>query len=178
MKTKIEVKGEIESREDLEKWMGEYARAELALRDAKLERDRAVTAAREAFEAREPVLKTALEAAFKQLELWARSNPEAFKGAKTLELVQGRIGYRTGMPRVSLPRGTDEEELCGRMECTEAGEFVRRVPMLDKQKVIRTASSEEPAEKAKAAFLAKQYGVLVRQTERFFAESRQEKPAE
>ncbi|MBR1836412.1 MAG: host-nuclease inhibitor Gam family protein [Kiritimatiellae bacterium] len=178
MRTKTDTRGEIETPQDLEKWMGEYARASLALRDARLERDRAVTAAREAYEAREPELRLAVEAAFKQLELWGRRHPEAFEPKKSLELVQGRIGFRTGTPRVSLPRGVDEEALCCQLELAGEGEWVRRSPALDKQAILRVAASEDEVDKARLARLAETYGIRVRQEERFFAEAREEKSDE
>ncbi len=175
MRRNTEVKGEVETREDLEKAMGDYARADLALRAAKVEKERAIQEARERYEAVEPALKAAAEAAFKQLELWARLHPEAFDEKKSLELVQGRIGFRTGMPRVYTPRGMDEEKLCEALENHGFGAVVRTVRELDRQEAIRLSASANEAEKHLSERLAAEFGIRVKQGERFYAEAREEK---
>ena len=174
MKKSIDIKGAIESREDLEKCMGEFAQARLALEGARLEKEAALKAAREEFEAVEPALKAAVEAPFKQLELWARMHPEAFDGRKSLELVQGTIGFRTGQPRVVLPRGCDEAQLCAALQGDGLGRFVRMVPTLDRDAVIRAARDEKDAPWDDAARLAQKHGVRVSQAERFYAEERKD----
>lgn len=172
-KTSIEVKGAIESREDLEAAMGEYARAALALEGAKVEMEARLQEAREEFEARLPVLKTAAEAAFKPLELWARRHPEQFAQRRSLELVHGRIGFRTGQPRVSLRRGTDEEALCRAMRLGGAAEFVRERLEIDREAAIRAFAAADADAAARQRVLSN-WGVRVSQTERFFAEPREE----
>lgn len=174
MKKSIDIKGAIESREDLEKCMGEFARARLALEGAKLEKEARLKEAREGFEAVEPALKAAVEAPFKQLELWARMHPEAFDGRKSLELVHGTIGFRTGQPRVVLPRGCDEEALCAALRDGGLGRFVRMVPVLDREEVIRAARSDAPEDGAWPERLSREFGVRVSQAERFYAEERRD----
>lgn len=175
MKKSIDIKGAIESREDLEKCMGEFAQARLALEGAKLEKEARLKEAREEFEAVEPALKAAVEAPFKQLELWARMHPDAFDGKRSLELVQGTIGFRTGQPRVALPRGCDEAALCLELQAAGLGRFVRTVPVLDREEVIRAARSDAPEDSAWPARLSKEFGIRVSQAERFFAEERRDK---
>ena len=169
MKKSIDIRGAIESREDLERAMGEFAQARLALEGARLEKE-----AREEFEAVEPALKAAVEAPFKQLELWARMHPEAFDGKKSLELVQGTIGFRTGQPRVVLPRGCDEERICAELKNAGLGGLVREVPTLDREAVIRLARSEDAADRKASSQLAAAFGVRVSQAERFYAEERKD----
>ena len=174
MRKSIEVKGGIETREELERAMGDWARADLALRSARVEKERAIQAARERYEQVEPALKAAAEAAFRQLELWARLHPEQFRDRKSLELVQGTIGFRTGMPRVSAPRGMDEDRLCEALANHGFAAVVRTARELDRQEVIRFAGSEKESERHFAERLAAEFGIRVRQGERFYAEAREE----
>ena len=174
MKKSIDIKGAIESREDREKARGEFAQARLALEGARLEKEARLKEAREEFEAVEPALKAAVEAPFKQLELWARIHPEAFDGRKSLELVQGTIGFRTGQPRVVLPRGCDEAQLCAELQGDGLGRFVRMVPTLDREELLRCARSDAPEDSAWPERLSKGYGIRVSQAERFYAEERKD----
>ena len=88
-KKSIEVKGAIESREELERAMGEYAAATLALEGAKLEMEARLQAVREEYEQVLARLKLQQEVPFKQLELWARRHPEQFEAKRSMDLVHG-----------------------------------------------------------------------------------------
>jgi phage host-nuclease inhibitor protein Gam len=177
MKKSIEVKGGIDTREELERAMGEYAAATLALEACRVEMEDNLRRIRDEYEQELAGLKLAAEAPFKQLELWARRHPEAFEGRKSLELTHGTIGYRTGMPRVTLKRGTDENALCGLLEAHGYARAVRVAKELDKEEIIRCARSESEAEKHFAEGLASEFGLKVSQTERFYAEARRDEEA-
>lgn len=174
MKKSIEVKGAIETREELERTMGEYAAAQIGLERSKAEMEARILAVRQEFEAELATLKLAAEAPFKQLELWARTHPEAFADRRSLELVHGTIGYRTGMPRVSLKRGTDENKLCEALANQGCDRVVRTVRELDRDEIIRLARSENEAERHMAEHLAADFGLKVSQTERFFVDAKEE----
>ena len=175
MKKSIEVKGAIETREELEKTMGDYAASTLALEALKLEMEAKLLEIRKGYEADAAALKLAAEAPFKQLELWARMHPDAFEGKKSLELTHGTIGYRTGMPRVTVKRGVDEKTLCELLENHGYARAVRSVKELDKDEIIRSARSEDPADRAFAERVSREFGLRVSQTERFYAEARKDK---
>lgn len=174
-RTNVEIKGAIETREELEKTMGEFAAAEVALAAQKAEMEARILEIRKEYEEATAALKLAAEAPFKQLELWARRHPEAFGEKKTLELLHGSIGFRTGMPRVSLKRGLDEEALCQALENAGCGKVVRTVRELDKAEIIRLAAATGEAEKFFSQNLAREFGLKVSQTERFFAAAKEEK---
>ena len=173
-KKSIEVKGAIESREELERAMGEYAAATLALEARKVEMENALREVRDEYEQELAGLKLAAEVPFKQLELWARRHPEQFEAKRSMDLVHGSIGYRTGMPRVSVKRGTDENALCELLENHGYGRAVRVAKELDKEEIIRCARSESEEEKHFAEGLASEFGLKVSQTERFYAEARRD----
>ena len=173
-KTSIEVKGGIETREELERAMGEYAAAQIGLEKCKAEMEERIHEVRQDYEARLAALKLAAEAPFKQLELWARLHPEEFAERKSLELTHGTIGFRTGMPRVTVRRGTDEDELCQLLESHGCDRVVRKVRELDRAEIVRLAGSGNEIERKFSAHLAEGFGLRVSQTERFYAEAREE----
>lgn len=173
-KTSIEVKGAVETRDELERTMGEYAAATLAVEARRTEMEDRLRAVRDEYEQDLAALRLAAEVPFKQLELWARRHPEAFEGRRSLELVHGTIGYRTGMPRVAVKRGTDEDRLCELLESHGYARAVRTVRELDKEEIIRCARSEDGAERHFADGLAAEFGLRVSQTERFYAEARRD----
>ena len=177
-KTSIEVKGAIESREELERAMGEYAAATLALEARKVEMENALREVRDEYEQDLAGLKLAAEVPFKQLELWARRHPEQFEAKRSMDLVHGSIGYRTGMTRVSVKRGADEEALCKALENAGCERVVRTVRQLDREEIIRLAGSDLAAEKLLSERLAAEFGLKVSQTERFFATAREDKSDE
>lgn len=174
MKKSIEVKGAIETREELEKTMGDYAAATLALEALKVEKEAKLLEVRKGYETDEAALKLAAEAPFKQLELWARTHPEAFEGKKSLDLLHGTIGYRTGMPRVTVKRGIDERTLCDLLESHGFSRAVRATKELDKDEIIRSARNDDERDKLFAESLATEFGLKVSQTERFYAEARKD----
>lgn len=174
MKKSIEVKGAIETHEELERTMGEYAAAQIGLERSKAEMEARILEVRKEFETELAALKLAAEAPFKQLELWARTHPEEFRDRKSVELVHGTIGYRTGMPRVTVKRGTDEDGLCKTLESHGFDLVVRTVRELDKAEIIRLAGSEKEVERHFAEDLARDFGLKVSQTERFFADAKEE----
>lgn len=174
MKKSIEVKGGIETREELERAMGEYAAATLALAAKKAEMDMKLDEVRNGYERDFAALKLAAEAPFKQMDLWARQHPEEFADRKSIELTHGTIGFRTGMPRVTVKRGTDEDELCALLESHGCDRVVRRVRELDRAEIIRLSGSENEVERRFAAHLAEDFGLKVSQTERFFADAKEE----
>jgi len=170
----IEVKGAIETREELERTMGEYAAAQIGLERSKAEMEARILEVRKEFETELAAFKLAAEAPFKQLELWARTHPEEFRDRKSVELVHGTIGYRTGMPRVTVKRGTDEEKLCEALAGRGCDRVVRTVRELDRDEIIRLARSENAVERHLAEHLAADFGLKVTQTERFFADAKEE----
>ena len=174
MKKSIEVKGAIETREELERTMGEYAAAQIGLERSKAEMEARILEVRKEFETELAALKLAAEAPFKQLELWARTHPEEFQGRKSVELTHGTIGFRTGMPRVTVKRGTDEDGLCKALAAQGCDRVVRTVRELDRDEIIRLARSENEVERHLAEHLARDFGLKVSQTERFFADAKEE----
>lgn len=162
----------IKGRDDLEGVFGEYAAAVIerdALKAAMEERIRVI---RTEYEAQFARIGEAADALLEDIEAWAAGHPEMFAEKKSMEMLHGTIGFRTGTPRVALPRGADEGELA--IEMSEAGlvQYVRTHLELDKQRIIADCTRDEDGDENAAVLAA--YGVKVKQSERFFAEVKRE----
>lgn len=174
-----EIGSGIATREELEAEMDRYAAARIAEAAEKAAMEEDVRLAREKHEESLAARKAEAEASFRVLERWARANPGAFAEKKSLELVHGRIGFRTGMPRLSVPRGADEAALCEALLASGLAEAVRTERRLDASRIIALAAAAQGTAAAETyARLRAAFGVHVTQAERFFAEERGEKGAE
>ena len=105
------------------------------------------------------------------LRAWAEANPDQFpKDRKSLVLVSGTVGFRTGTPKLSLiSRAWNWDkvlQLIDQMESWKA--FVRETKEVDKASIL-TQRSQDPD---KAAFdnELKRIGLKVCQDESFFVE--------
>ena len=174
-KTVTTKKSTIGSREELEQVMGEYAAVMIEQAAVKAEMEEKVRQVREEYEARFASLKESATALITDLGAWAAGHPEAFKERKSLELLHGVIGFRTGTPSVVLRRGVDEDDLVQDLIGDGLDSYVRTRQEIDRQAVLAAVAA--PDGEAAAAVLA-EYGIKVRQTERFYAEAREEKGVE
>ena len=165
----------ITGRDDLEMVMGEYAAAVIEASALKAELEKRTLEVREEYAARFAMLDEIAAGLLADMEAWAAGHPAEFAKRKSLELMHGVIGFRTGTPRVALPRKADEEELAATLEAAGLGDFVRRRIELDRQRIL--AAVADPAEDNKAEAVLATYGIRVRQSERFFAEVREEQVA-
>lgn len=99
------------------------------------------------------------------LQDWAAANPEEFpKGRKSLELVSGVIGFRTGTPKLALfNRRVNWEGVLGLLKAM-APAFVRTKDEVDKEMIL-AAHADGESDQTLAA-----WGVKVVQDESFFVE--------
>jgi phage host-nuclease inhibitor protein Gam len=108
------------------------------------------------------------------LEQWARENPGEFaKGAKSLELTHGRVGWRTGTPRLALLKGQRWDDVLGLVKSLLLGVFVRTKEELAKDEII-AAHARDEIDNDKLRELLR---VEVRQDETFYCEPKLEEVA-
>ena len=170
----IEVKGSIETREDLEGKMNEYAQVAIALSEREAAMDEELRLVREQFQDQTTTLKLRLKALAEELRKWAQSHPEAFDEKKSLALQHGTIGFRTGNPSVKTPAGMDEERFCEALENAGCGAVVRTVRELDKEAVLRLRLAEGEAERHLLSTLTGEFGIKITQAERFYVEEKRD----
>ena len=160
----------IATREDLEATLGRYAAAVIEADALKAELDRKTNELHAGYEERAAALGKRVELLFADIEAYVANNPEEIPaGRKSLELLHGTVGYRTGNPTVRLPRGTDETALCEELRGAGFADFVRTRDELNREAVL---AADDPTRESLAA-----HGVKVTQTkDRFYIEIKREQP--
>lgn len=107
-------------------------------------------------------IRKRLETEAERAQLWAEAHPEKFAKRKSLELTHGKLGFRTGTPKLkTLPKWTWGKVLDYLRGMRWSYRFTRIVEEIDKEAIL--------ASKLDAATLA-QVGVKVVQDETFFVE--------
>jgi phage host-nuclease inhibitor protein Gam len=159
----------IETRERAEAVVGEIA-AKVIERDAvtaELESD--IQDVRSRYEARLLECSLVIEQKMPAVEAWAEEHPELFEAKKSLQMVHGLIGFRTGNPKCSPLRGWTWEKVKAHLVNKNLG-YTRTVVEVDREGFIRDRDT------LKAAGLAER-GVEVYQEDSFYLEpKREEKP--
>ena len=160
----------IMNRTDLENVLGRYAAAVIEADALKAELDRKVNELRAGYEERAAALGKRAEIFFADIEAYLANNPEEIPaGRKSLELLHGTVGYRTGNPTVRLPRGVEEAALCEELRGAGFPEYVRTREEVNREAVL---AADDAARESLAA-----HGVKVTQTkDRFFIEIKREQP--
>lgn len=167
MTTRIKLPTTIITRSRAEEILGEIAILKLEERDNKNALDRELTAARERYEEPLTILGKQIEEKTAILERWADQNPEEFpRGRKSIEMMHGLLGYRTGTPKLKLSRGSSWDAALEIVKViAKFNPFVRTKEEVNKEAIL-AASSQGHITEAEL----KQIGVKVVQDEAFFVE--------
>ena len=163
----------ISSREDLERRVGDYAKSTAKIAEIEAQMNLEIAKIREKFEGKISDIKDDADAVFDDLNAYASLHPEIFSaGRKSVDLLHGTIGFRTGQPRLSMPRGKTDDELCSSMlALPTVACFVRRTNVVDKSAVIGAISADQPSD---SKTVLESIGFRVTQAERFFIDPKYE----
>jgi len=161
----------IRTREEAESVMNELATAANLQRTFVTLRDEEVLAINSKFEADLAECSEVLKQKTDALRAWAESNPQEFhKGKKSVELLSGTLGFRTGTPKLALlSRAFTWEKVLELLRSISAWTtFVRTKDEVDKEGILAVASQAQD----KDAFTndLKRVGLQVKQDETFFIE--------
>lgn len=110
MKSRIKIKlPSLATREEAEAMMTSLAASVNAKRSVTAERDSRVLRINKEYESGLATLDLAISAKTDALRVWAESHPEEFaKGRKSIDMVSGLLGFRTGTPKLNLLSRQDE----------------------------------------------------------------------
>jgi phage host-nuclease inhibitor protein Gam len=160
----------IATREALEARMADFARN--AYQGAKLEAQLNTQLAdvRARYEAMFADLETARAEIAADLEAWAALHPADFGARKSIDLMHGVIGYRTGQPALKPVRGVRWEDVLAQLIACNYTDYVRNVQEVDKARIL---AEREAIGEANLASI----GLRCEQAERFFIEPKQEEGA-
>jgi phage host-nuclease inhibitor protein Gam len=95
----------VATRADAETLLGEIAADTANLNALKAALDSEVTAVRQKFEGKIDALAKQLEQKSGLLQQWAEASPEEFGEKRSIEFLHGRIGFRTGNPKLKTIAG-------------------------------------------------------------------------
>lgn len=171
-KNRIKLPTTILTRAHAEELLGEIATLTIEQRAQKNELDRELTAAREKYEAPLGALTKQIEERTVILESWASANPGEFpKQRKSIELLHGTLGYRTGTPKLkTLPKWTWDRVL---EKLRELGKpvlgFIRTKEEVNKEAILNAVAEGHLLDREERNF-----GVAVVQDEAFFVEPKLE----
>lgn len=159
----------IASRAEAETALGEIAASTAQLNQLTAELDQELTAARQRYEQRIDALAKQVEAKSGLLQQWAEASPEEFpEGRKSIELLHGRLGFRTSTPALKPVAGWTFKRALEAI----ARPFVRVKEDLDKEGILAAHARAELTDAD-----LKAVGLRVVQDEAFFVEPKLEETA-
>lgn len=143
-----------------------YAEADSKMLKIQAEKELAMTKIREKYQDKEVELAQVKTEAFEKLQHYAMSNPDLFVKRKSIEFSHGKIGFRTGTPKLKclFKKWDDSLEKVKQY----LPDFVRVKEEIDKEGLLAHKDEEAFAQ------LFNVCGVKVEQEESFFIEPKRE----
>lgn len=154
------------SRDEAERIVGSITTLTIQRNSLAADMDAEVTAARARYEVTLSNTEARIEALTEQVRDWALANPEEFGKKKSIEMIHGVIGFRTGMPKLKTLAGwTFARVLDSLKGLPWGGAFTRIKEEVDKEGILSAFSSENltPGE-------LREIGVRIDQEESFFVD--------
>lgn len=161
----------IETRDALEARMGDYARLVLEFERLTVEMEQRLANVRGEYEARLAALADAGDAALEDLHAWAALHPEEFEKRRSVELLHGQIGFRTGTPAIRQASGVKAEHSVALLDAARP-EWIRTSKAIDKERILADMSGKPSGE---VAGILSPYGLRLDRSETFWAEIKREK---
>jgi phage host-nuclease inhibitor protein Gam len=158
------------TRSKAEQILGELAALTIQRNDAKLCLDAEITTIRTKYEDTISVLGKRIEEQAVLLESWAASNPEEFpKDRKSLEMVHGIIGFRTGTPKLKTIARKTWDAVKDTLQTMWPGFYIRVKEEVNKEAILSDFAQGNITEAQ-----LRSIGVTVVQEESFFVEPKLE----
>lgn len=171
-KSKTQKQSTIKTADQLEEQLSQYSEQQNRIKALETDLNERLRLVREEYEGRFTAANAAATLIFDDIELWAAEHPDSFIKRKSLDLLHGTVGFRTGQPRVTLPRGVKEDVVVREMQ--EAGDvnaWLRTSVELDRAGMIAGWQGDDCATVQE---LLGRFGIKVVQSERFYIEPKTE----
>jgi phage host-nuclease inhibitor protein Gam len=167
---KLPLQQPITSRDEAEMFVGDIALLTLGRIRATAKMDAEIATVRGKYESYLAANAESLKSKTESLRAWSEENPEAFpKGRKSIQFVQGTIGFRTGTPKLSLlSRLWNWDKVHKAVIALGLSGYIRTKEELDKENIIATAIANH--DQAAAATHCAAFGTKVVQEESFFVD--------
>jgi len=155
------------TKEHAEEIMADFSQAASQIKSIEAEIEQEETAIKKKHQVKLEALKKVKKEAVDKLQIFADTNPEYFEKKKSLELLHGTIGFRTGTPKLKLLRNFNWDRVLEKL--TEVlPQFVRKKDEVDKEGLLASRDDESIIEKFPWI------GVCVDQEETFYVTSKEE----
>ena len=165
MTNRIKLKADQVTREECEGLVGDICQLKAQECAIKAEMDARLADVRGPYEIQLSAIQEKVAALLPVVRAWADANPEAFGKRKSLDLLQGTIGWRTGNPCLKTLRGWTWDRVLEHLRSIAALQFVRTKAEVNKERILADVSvgSLQVGELT-------QMGVRVEQAETFYVE--------
>ncbi|MHC1762897.1 MAG: host-nuclease inhibitor Gam family protein [Verrucomicrobiia bacterium] len=168
MKNRIKLtRPAIKSRLDLEDIVRAIADLTLERNIQQTNLDQELTSIRAEYEATLTRLSQDLDEKVELVRAWAEANPDEFKGLKSLDLVHGVIGWRTGQPTLKTLTGWTWDRVLEKLKAIGWFSYVRSKEEVNKQQILAERETIAPEN-------LRNIGVKVVQAEAFYVEPKLE----
>ena len=155
----------IQTRADAERLLGEIAKLTLERNSMTIEMDHQLTVTRETFEPDISACKKQIEEKTALLESWAAGNPAEFAGKKSIDMLHGTFGYRTGNKQLKPVMRKTWAKILETIKTLGFGGYIRNKEEVNKEAILSDAAQDLLTPDALKAI-----GVAVVQDEAFFVE--------
>jgi phage host-nuclease inhibitor protein Gam len=155
------------SLEDAESIFAEYAAADAQEQKITAQMDIAITKIREKYQDELAALAEQKKSAFERLQHFALNSPELFTNRKSIELMHGKLGFRTGTPSLKTLKGFTWNSALNLVK-EFLPDFVRIKEEVDKESLL--ARREDPDISSRLS----KCGLRIEQAETFFVEPKKE----
>jgi phage host-nuclease inhibitor protein Gam len=156
----------IQSREQMERLVAQICELTICRDVATAEMDKRILTIRQEYETTLARYQEDLDAKMTLAQAWAEANPTEFGGKKSLEMVHGTVGFRTGMPRLKLLAGWTWDRVKETLLQGNFKDYIRTKQEVDKERLL--------AERDQIGDAMGKIGCRVVQDEPFFVEPKRE----
>ena len=151
-----------------EKVMTEYATADAKIQQIEAAMDEEIIKIRTASADRLQDLTDKKDLAFKKIQMYAETNTKLFEKKKSFEMLQGKIGFRTGTPKLKTLKGFTWAAVLNLLKTKKKTDFIKTVEQPKKDMLLANRLQPE------VITLLPEIGLEVVQDETFFIELKKE----
>jgi phage host-nuclease inhibitor protein Gam len=132
----------INSRAEAETALGEIAKLTVRKRKVQNDMDKEIVRITQENEPSLTALDKDIKTQTQLVEAWAAAHPEEFpKDRKSIDMAQGTIGYRTGMPKLTLRKGQKWDVVLEILKSLFGGSYVRTKEDVAKDEILNAYAS-------------------------------------
>lgn len=153
----------IKTREELERITGQITALKTFEAQTKAVMDQRITEIRSEYEGQLGDAAEEMETLVQSVRQWAEANQSEFAGKKSLDLVHGVIGFRTGTPKLKTRKGWTWDKVLENLIPAGRWDFIRTKKEVDKEAILAARDNMTPAD-------LRNLGVDIVQEESFYVE--------